>query len=150
MAAQKTTARKAGKKATKKVAKKAGKKVAKKAAKKAGKKAARATANKGGKKTSQRASPSAEAAAKPAPTKPAGAKKAAATISSLNVNMGHVFALRPRPNTSFRPGDFTTAKHQLQDEAYSTLAEAAREVAERALELTHDSGSRVGTRYDRY
>jgi hypothetical protein len=64
--------------------------------------------------------------------------------------MGHVFSLRPRPNTSFRPGDFATAKHQLQDESYANVAEAARAVAERALELTHDSGSRVGTRYDRH
>jgi hypothetical protein len=111
----------------------------KKSAKKAGKTA--------GKKASKKAS-------KKAPAKKSGAKKAAqkpaaATISSLSVNMGHVFALRPRTNSSFRPGDFMTAKHQLQDESYASLPEAARAVAERALELTHDSGSRVGTRYDR-
>jgi len=122
MAAKKTTAKKVTKKTAKKVAKKTGKKVAKKTGKKVTKKA--------GKKTAK------------APE--------AAAISSLNVNMGHVFALRPRPRTSFRPGDFMTAKHQLQDKAFSTLTEAAREVAERALELTHDSGSRVGTRHDRY
>ena len=108
----------------------------------------------------------AKAAKKKAPAKKASAKqdaaaedsqsakaepetKGAGEFTSQSVNMGHVFSLRPRPNTSFRPGDFMTAKHQLKDEAYDSLSDAARAVVERALELTHDSGSRPGTRRDR-
>lgn len=107
-----------------------------------------------GKKTTKKAS-------KKTGTKKAPAKKAAATkktsarkdetakkpkVSSLSVNMSHVFSLRPRANTSFKQGDFQKAKHELQDTSYKTIHEAALAVAERALELTHESGSRLGTR----
>ncbi|MFP8873309.1 MAG: hypothetical protein VCB42_01970 [Myxococcota bacterium] len=59
-------------------------------------------------------------------------------VSSLSVNLGHVFALRPRVSTTFRQPDFLTARHMLQDESYGSIPEAARAVAEKALELTHD------------
>ncbi len=55
---------------------------------------------------------------------------------AAGVNLGHVFTLRPRLETSFRQADFRTAKLHLQDEGYETLEEAVRAVAEKALELT--------------
>lgn len=74
-------------------------------------------------------------AAKKAPTKKAPAKKSG--FSSLDVNMGQVFALRPRIETSFRPDDFRTAKYHLEEESFKDANEAARAVALKALELTH-------------
>ena len=59
-------------------------------------------------------------------------------VSSLSVNLGHVFALRPRVSTTFRQPDLATARHMLQEESYGSIPEAARAVAEKALELTHD------------
>ncbi len=124
----------------------AAKKTAKKTAKTANKakKAKKAkTAKKAAKKTAKKtAAPKAAAkeSSKPASkAKPAAKKKAAAknTVSSMTVNMAHVFALRPRAVTSFKAGDFSTAKHQLQDEAYSDIHAAAKAVVEKALELTH-------------
>ena len=97
----------------------------KKSAKKAAKKTAAKTTKASAKKAPKKAAPK---KSKPAKDKP----------SSLAVNMGHVFSLRPRVEKSFRPGDFSTAKHLLQDESYADLREAARAVAEKALELTHD------------
>lgn len=96
------------------------------------------------KKTSKK-----KATAKKKPAKKSAAKKPAAAASSLSVNMGHIFALRPRVSTTFRQGDLATAKHQLQDESFANVADAARAVAEKALELTHDSGSRLGSKYGR-
>ncbi len=58
-------------------------------------------------------------------------------LSTLQVNMGQVFALRPRVSTSFRPDDFRAARSQLQDEPFENAAAAVRAVAEKALELTH-------------
>jgi hypothetical protein len=63
------------------------------------------------------------------------------------VNLGHIFALRPRVNTAFPPGDLSAAKHFLRDESYATIEEAARAVADKALELTHDGTSRTGPRH---
>jgi hypothetical protein len=91
---------------------------------------------------------------KKAGAKKAGAKKAKAPTeksgptgsenskagASIGVNLGHVFALRPRVSTSFRQADFNTAKHFLRDESYAGIEEAARAVAEKALELTHGGG----------
>jgi hypothetical protein len=70
----------------------------------------------------------------PEPAKKATGKSAG--VSSASVNLGHVFALKPRVETSFRQADLATARHQLLDEHYATLEEAARAVAEKALELT--------------
>jgi hypothetical protein len=70
---------------------------------------------------------------------PKQAKAASADpASSLAVNLGHVFALRPRVETSFKAGDLDAAKHFLREESYSTMEDAARAVAAKALELTRD------------
>ena len=83
------------------------------------------------KKTAKQAPASKKApAAKKAPAKKSG-------FSALDVNMGHVFALRPRIETSFRPDDFRTAKYHLEGDAFKDAGEAARAVALKALELTH-------------
>lgn len=114
----------AKKKVVKKVANK--KAAPKKEVKKAAPSAAPAQASK----------PVAKPASKPAP-KPAPKGK----FIVATVNLGHVFALKPRVQTSFRQADFRTAKIHLQDEGFATFEEAARAVAEKALELTHGSGS---------
>jgi len=130
------------------VAKKSAKRAAKKAAKTktAKKKAAKKKpAKKAAAKKKAPAKAAKKKAAKPA-AEPAVAKSAAeperaagAGISSTAVNMGHVFALRPRVNKSFRQADFLTARLRLKDESYDTIEDAARAVATKALELTHDS-----------
>jgi len=126
----------------KKSAKKAKTAPKKKAAKTAVKKAAKKGAKKGAKKAAKK--PAKAAADVPAPAEPDSGKSdepaveaGEAVISSLSINMGHVFALRPRVTTSFKAGDFSAAKHQLSDEAYSDIQQAAKAVAEKALELTH-------------
>ncbi len=73
-----------------------------------------------------------------------GEKKARGKISSMGVHLGHIFSLRPRANTSFRQADFRTARHLLQDEAYASIEEAARSVAEKALDLTLEGSSKRG------
>ena len=78
-------------------------------------------------------------------TKAEGAGSARGKVSSIGVNLGHIFALRPRVNTSFPPGDLNTAKHFLRDESYANIEEAARAVADKALELTHKGPPRRGT-----
>jgi hypothetical protein len=84
------------------------------------------------------AAPKKVTAKKAAPASPAEAKpKKKSGFSSLDVNMGHVFTLRPRMATSFRPDDFRTARQQLEEESYKDASAAARAVAEKALELTH-------------
>jgi hypothetical protein len=60
-----------------------------------------------------------------------------AGFSSLEVNMGHIFALRPRIETSFRPDDFRTARHELKEESFKDASEAAQAVGLKALERTH-------------
>lgn len=93
------------------------------------------------KSASARSSSSGDASkAKPAASTP---KKG---TSSLDVNISHVFGLRPRVTTSFKPGDLNTAKHQLQDETYKDIHAAARAVAERALDLNHEVSRRGGTK----
>jgi hypothetical protein len=66
----------------------------------------------------------------------ASAKKGA--VTAKDVNLGHVFALRPRVRTSFRQPDFLRARELLEDETYESASDAARAVAEKALELTHE------------
>ena len=82
------------------------------------------------------------------PAKKTARDSAKTRVSSLDVNVGHVFSLRPRVTTSFKPRDFSAAKQRLQDESYANIQEAARAVAEKALELTRDAGS--PTKRDRY
>jgi hypothetical protein len=95
-------------------------------------------------------------ARKASPKKRTGGKRKAASksaeaeekseekISSLNVNLGHVFSLRPRVSKTFRQADFLTARQLLQDEEYADIEEAARAVAEKALELTHKGPPKRG------
>ena len=66
--------------------------------------------------------------------KKAASKKA--TVRSGQVVMGHVFSLRPRVITAFKPDDFRRAKQLLEEEAYTDIQAAARAVVEKALELT--------------
>lgn len=152
MAAKKTTGKKAGKTTGKKTGKATGKKTGK-AGKKAAKKktdkkttakkkpaAKKKTAKETDSKKAAKKAPATKAAAKPE-SKPAEKKAPAAArksgFSSLDVNMGHVFALRPRVPTSFRPDDFRVARQQLEDESFKSASEAAKAVVEKALELTH-------------
>jgi hypothetical protein len=98
--------------------------------------------------TSKKAAAESKSAAKAEASKPAPVPKAKkepkGKVSSMSVNLGHVFALRPRVNTSFRQPDFLAARHLLQDEAYTSIQEAARAVADKALEMTHEGPSRRG------
>jgi hypothetical protein len=79
---------------------------------------------------------------KKSPAKKAPAKKAAATpaaktgVSSLDVTLGHIFALRPRADRSFRQAHLPGAKRALEKESYKDLNEAARAVVEEALSIT--------------
>ena len=82
-------------------------------------------------------------------TKKAGEAKSAepkkkGSVSSLVVNMGQVFALRPRVPKSFRQADFLTARDLLRDEGYASIEEAARAVVEKALELTRKPAKHSG------
>ncbi|MDJ0868318.1 MAG: hypothetical protein QNK03_19585 [Myxococcota bacterium] len=105
----------------------------------------------GARKASSSKAPARKKAAtkKASPAKKAPAKKKApaakASVSSLAINLGHVFSLRPRVAKSFRDGDFRKARVLLQDEVYATVEEAARAVVEKALELTHEGGSKRGS-----
>lgn len=110
---------------------------AKKTAKKAAKKAA-------ARKTKPKAK---QASAKKAPAKKKTAASRAAPksrsgVSSAQVSMGHVFSLRPRVATSFRPDDFRRARQLLAQESYPNVLKAARAVVEKALELTHEGPQR--------
>ena len=68
--------------------------------------------------------------------KPAAARKSG--VSSLQVMMGHVFTLRPRVSTGFKPDDFRRARQMLEEEGYESIEKAARAVAEKALDLTRE------------
>jgi len=83
------------------------------------------------------------ASSKPASTEKTK-KKPKSSVSSKSVNLGHVFALRPRVSTTFRQADFLTARQLLDDEAYGSIEEAARAVAEKALEMTHEGPPKRG------
>jgi hypothetical protein len=77
-------------------------------------------------------------------SKSAEPKKAKDKVSSTSVNLGHVFSLRPRVSKTFRQADFLTARQLLQDEDYANIEEAARAVAEKALDLTHKGPPKRG------
>ena len=76
----------------------------------------------------------------PPPPRPEG------SVSSTDVNLGHVYALKPRVSPTFRQSDFIIAKRRLSDEVYTSVEEAARAVAEKALELTHGSSTAAVTK----
>ncbi len=63
-------------------------------------------------------------------------------VDATQVNLGHVLALRPRVSKSFKHDDLREAKRRLEDERWDTVEEAARAVAERALELQRETGSK--------
>ncbi|MAG29737.1 MAG: hypothetical protein CL908_02445 [Deltaproteobacteria bacterium] len=88
------------------------------------------------KKAEARKDPAAKPDAAPTPARPEG------SVSSMGVTLGHVFALRPRVNTSFRQNDLSQAKRALASEVYPDLAEAARAVAAEALALTRGAAAR--------
>jgi hypothetical protein len=108
------------------------------------------------KTTAKKASPKKTTASKAASGKKAGGKRKAASksaeaeekpeeeISSMSVNLGHVFSLRPRVSKTFRQADFLTARQLLQDEKYADIEEAARAVAKKALDLTHKGPPKRG------
>lgn len=103
------------------------------------------------KKTSKKQASKKAASAQSSSSADASTEKPAAATpkkgaSSLDVNISHLFSLRPRVNTSFKPGDLNTAKHQLKDDTYKDIQAAARAVAERALELNHEVSRRGGTK----
>ena len=75
-------------------------------------------------------------------SKSSAKQTAGASISAMDVNLGHVFSLRPRVNTSFRQNDFFAAKRALREETFESIIDAARAVAEEALALTR--GEAVG------
>ena len=104
------------------------------------------------KKSAAKKKTAAKAGAKKVAPKKAAPKKAAAkksAASSSVVMMGHVFSLRPRVTTAFKPDDFRRARQLLEDESFQNLQEAARAVAEKALELTQGGpeGVRKPKRY---
>jgi hypothetical protein len=71
-------------------------------------------------------------------------KKPEGKVSSMGVNLGQVFSLRPRVSKTFRQADFLTARLLLQDKDYANIEEAARAVAEKALDLTHKGPPKRG------
>jgi len=79
------------------------------------------------------ATPKPEAAPAPAPRMSGG-------ITAADVNLGHIAGLKPRTHTGFRPEAFQEAKRALADARYTTIEEAARAVAEKATELSNESG----------
>ncbi len=78
--------------------------------------------------------------------RPTAEKAAADSVSSLSVNLGHIFALRPRVESSFRPGHLSTAKQFFRDSLFPTIEDAARAVAEKAVELTRDGPGGRGSK----
>lgn len=89
------------------------------------------------KKGSAKKAPAKKAAeAKATPAAKPGKPKTGSGVRSTDVVLAHLFALRPRVATSFKPDDFRQAKQFLEEESYANVQEAARAVAEKALDLT--------------
>ena len=65
-------------------------------------------------------------------------------VASAAVNMGQIFALRPRVSSAFRQEHFLNARRRLEGESYASVEEAARAVAEKALELSNDPKGKLG------
>lgn len=78
---------------------------------------------------------------KPLPsTPPRPAARPGGGAAAADVNLGHILALRPRAHAGFKPEAFQEAKRLLANETYATIEEAARAVAEKAVELSNKSG----------
>jgi hypothetical protein len=75
----------------------------------------------------------------PAPA-PAPVAPPAGGVSAADVNLGHVVALRPRTHTGFKPEAFAEAKRALAEQRFASIDDAARAVAEKATELSNESG----------
>ena len=99
------------------------------------------------KKTTAKKAPAKKASAKKSTSKPRGrraassktpAKRKSSGIRADQVNLGHLFALRPRVSTAFGTEVFRTAKHRLRDRSFKNIEEAARAVVEQAHELTRE------------
>ena len=60
------------------------------------------------------------------------------------VNLGHIFALRPKVSTAFPQARFLSAKRDLADERYASIEEAARAVAEKALAASNRKPGKHG------
>ena len=103
-----------------------------------------ATKKPAAKKAAAKKAAAKKAAAKKPVAKKAAAKPKAKDALAKDVHVGHVFALKPRVDKSFRRDDFRQAKELLQDEAYESPAAAARAVAEKALELTRKGPPKRG------
>jgi len=113
------------------------------------KKTGRNSQNGAEKKSRAKTSKAAGSKAEPSRAKTAkakGSKKAAdkGDVAVTTVNLGHVFALRPRVNTSFPQSEFAKAKAELEDERFASIQEAARAVAEKALENTNRKTGKSG------
>jgi len=72
------------------------------------------------------------------------AAKGEAKVSADAVNLGHIFALRPRVPTAFPQEALRRAKGELSDERFGSIQEAARAVAEKALETSQKKPSKHG------
>lgn len=64
----------------------------------------------------------------------------APSVTVQDVNLGHIFALRPRVQPGFNPEAFRGARRALAEEKYASVAEAARALAEKAVELSNAPG----------
>ena len=98
--------------------------------------AARKKSTAGTKKTKKKAAGKKSTASKKAASKASTASKGG-SVASAEVNLGHVHALRPRVNVSFKQAEFLNAKRELAEESFASIEEAARAVAEKALEATN-------------
>ncbi|MBW2241392.1 MAG: hypothetical protein JRH01_05345 [Deltaproteobacteria bacterium] len=117
---------------------------ARKSASKVAKKAAGTKKPAAKKAAPKKAAPKKAAPKKAAAKKPAAKKAPEKGASVKDVHMGHIFALKPRVDKSFRQDDFRKAKEMLVDEAYESPAAAARALAEKALELTRKGPPKRG------
>jgi len=98
------------------------------------------------KASSKKASSKKAPAKRQSPEKDVAQKEASESrsgFSSVQATMGHVFQLRPKVSKGFRPDDFRRARQLLAEESYESIAEAARAVAERALELTRENSGKA-------
>ena len=94
------------------------------------------------KKTPKKAAKTAAKAPKKTPRKTAKKKKAEVSVDA--VNLGHIFALRPRVTTAFPQDAFHKAKDELRDERFGSIEEAARAVAQKALETSQKKPAKHG------
>ena len=63
----------------------------------------------------------------------------AGTVTADEVLLGHVMGLRPRIHVGFKQSAFADAKRALAEARYASIDEAARAVAEKAIEISNES-----------